>query len=45
MRLFDVHHGNGTQTAVENYPNIAFCSIHQSPGYAHTGKSKEHGKI
>jgi acetoin utilization deacetylase AcuC-like enzyme len=42
---WDVHHGNGTQAAVENVPNIAFCSIHQSPGYPHTGKSDEHGKF
>lgn len=42
---WDVHHGNGTQAAVENYPNIAFCSIHQSPGYPHTGKSQEQGKF
>lgn len=42
---WDVHHGNGTQAAVENFANIAFCSIHQSPGYPHTGKSDEHGKF
>ncbi|MBV6624582.1 MAG: hypothetical protein KI793_16875 [Rivularia sp. (in: Bacteria)] len=30
---WDVHHGNGTQAAIENNSNIAFCSIHQSPGY------------
>ncbi|MEB3160006.1 MAG: histone deacetylase [Synechocystis sp.] len=42
---WDVHHGNGTQLAVENIPNIAFCSIHQSPGYPHTGTSDEHGKF
>jgi acetoin utilization deacetylase AcuC-like enzyme len=42
---WDVHHGNGTQAAVENYSNIAFCSIHQSPGYPHTGKSEERGKF
>jgi acetoin utilization deacetylase AcuC-like enzyme len=42
---WDVHHGNGTQAAVENSPNIAFCSIHQSPGYPHTGKSEEQGKF
>jgi acetoin utilization deacetylase AcuC-like enzyme len=29
---WDAHHGNGTQTSVENVANIAFCSIHQSPG-------------
>ncbi|TWH43749.1 histone deacetylase family protein [Dulcicalothrix desertica] len=42
---WDVHHGNGTQATVENYPNIAFCSIHQSPGYPHTGKIEEQGKF
>lgn len=42
---WDVHHGNGTQAAIENNPNIAFCSIHQSPGYPHTGKSEETGKL
>ena len=42
---WDVHHGNGTQATVENYPNIAFCSIHQSPGYPHTGKPEEQGKF
>lgn len=42
---WDVHHGNGTQAAIENYSNIAFCSIHQSPGYPHTGKSEERGKF
>ncbi len=42
---WDVHHGNGTQAAVENNSNIAFCSIHQSPGYPHTGKSEETGKF
>ncbi|MFN6528440.1 hypothetical protein [Nostoc sp. ChiSLP03a] len=28
-----VHHGNETQAAVENMPNITFCSIHQLTGY------------
>ncbi|NJL20747.1 MAG: histone deacetylase [Leptolyngbyaceae cyanobacterium SM1_3_5] len=42
---WDVHHGNGTQSAIENLPNIAFCSIHQSPGYPHTGKPEEQGKF
>ena len=40
---WDVHHGNGTQAAVENHPDIAFCSIHQSPGYPHTGTPDERG--
>lgn len=30
---------------MENVPNIAFCSIHQSSGYPHTGKSEKHGKF
>ena len=42
---WDVHHGNGTQAVVENNSNIAFCSIHQSPGYPHTGKFEETGKF
>lgn len=42
---WDVHHGNGTQAIVENHSHIAFCSIHQSPGYPHTGKSEETGKF
>jgi acetoin utilization deacetylase AcuC-like enzyme len=42
---WDVHHGNGTQAAVEDRPNMAFCSIHQSPGYPHTGKPEERGKF
>jgi acetoin utilization deacetylase AcuC-like enzyme len=42
---WDVHHGNGTQAAIANQPNIAFCSIHQSPGYPHTGKADETGEF
>lgn len=42
---WDVHHGNGTQAVVENFPNMAFCSIHQSPGYPHTGESRENGRF
>lgn len=40
---WDVHHGNGTQYIVENYPNIAYCSLHQFPCYPGTGRSSEHG--
>ncbi len=40
---WDVHHGNGTQAMVENNPQIAFCSIHQSPCYPFTGREDEHG--
>jgi len=34
---FDVHHGNGTQAAVENKDGIYFASIHQHPHYPNTG--------
>ena len=40
---WDVHHGNGTQAAIETCADIAFCSIHQSPGYPHTGQPDERG--
>ncbi|MBP0021341.1 MAG: histone deacetylase [Cyanobacteria bacterium SBLK] len=41
---WDVHHGNGTQQIVERYPQIAFCSLHQFPGYPGTGTAEERGK-
>ncbi|MBW4577607.1 MAG: histone deacetylase [Aphanothece sp. CMT-3BRIN-NPC111] len=41
---WDVHHGNGTQEIVENHPQIAYCSLHQSPCYPGTGKANEQGK-
>ncbi len=40
---WDVHHGNGTQALTENHPQIAYCSMHQSPCYPGTGKASEHG--
>ncbi len=40
---WDVHHGNGTQSLVENNPNIAYCSFHQSPAYPGTGAASETG--
>lgn len=40
---WDVHHGNGTQYITESNPNIAYCSLHQSPCYPGTGSSKERG--
>ncbi|MEM9003308.1 MAG: histone deacetylase [Cyanobacteria bacterium P01_F01_bin.86] len=40
---WDVHHGNGTQALVEGNPNIAYCSLHQSPAYPGTGRSSEQG--
>lgn len=40
---WDVHHGNGTQAIVENNPQIAYCSLHQSPCYPGTGYANEGG--
>ena len=40
---WDVHHGNGTQALVEQNAAIAYCSLHQLPGYPGTGHSNETG--
>ncbi len=40
---WDVHHGNGTQSVVENCEQIAYCSLHQSPCYPGTGEVDECG--
>jgi acetoin utilization deacetylase AcuC-like enzyme len=40
---WDVHHGNGTQSLVENSSEIIYCSLHQSPCYPGTGKPEERG--
>jgi acetoin utilization deacetylase AcuC-like enzyme len=40
---WDVHHGNGTQAIVENHPQIAYCSLHESPQYPGTGAASEKG--
>lgn len=40
---WDVHHGNGTQAVVEAHPQIAYCSLHQSPCYPGTGTVGETG--
>jgi acetoin utilization deacetylase AcuC-like enzyme len=40
---WDVHHGNGTQAIVEQYPQITYCSLHQSPCYPGTGNASERG--
>ena len=40
---WDVHHGNGTQAIVETNPNIAYCSLHESPQYPGTGAASERG--
>ena len=40
---FDVHHGNGTQAAFWNDPDLLFVSTHQSPLYPGTGHPEERG--
>jgi acetoin utilization deacetylase AcuC-like enzyme len=40
---WDVHHGNGTQAIVETNPNLAYCSLHESPQYPGTGYEDERG--
>lgn len=40
---WDVHHGNGTQAIVEHHPQIAYCSLHESPQYPGTGAASETG--
>jgi len=40
---FDVHHGNGTQTVVEQDPSLFFASSHQFPFYPGTGAANETG--
>ena len=40
---FDVHHGNGTQAAFWNEPDLMLASVHQSPLYPGTGAERETG--
>jgi acetoin utilization deacetylase AcuC-like enzyme len=40
---FDVHHGNGTQAALQSDPDILFASVHESPAYPGTGDPSETG--
>jgi acetoin utilization deacetylase AcuC-like enzyme len=40
---FDVHHGNGTQTVVEQDPSLFFASSHQFPFYPGSGAASETG--
>jgi len=42
---WDVHHGNGTQSAVWDCPQIAFISTHQAPYYPGTGWRTERGGV
>jgi len=40
---FDVHHGNGTQSAFYRDPSVFFVSFHQYPFYPGTGMEREIG--
>jgi len=40
---FDVHHGNGTQSAFEGDPTLFYASSHQWPAYPGTGMEHETG--
>ena len=40
---FDVHHGNGTQAAFWNQPDLFLASSHQMPLYPGTGAAQERG--
>lgn len=40
---FDVHHGNGTQKAFYQQPNVLYASSHQMPHYPGTGDPSETG--
>jgi len=40
---WDVHHGNGTQHAFEEDPNVFYISLHQYPHYPGTGALYETG--
>jgi acetoin utilization deacetylase AcuC-like enzyme len=40
---FDVHHGNGTQSAFYTDPSVLFISSHQFPYYPGTGAASEIG--
>ncbi len=40
---FDVHHGNGTQDAFYDNPQVLYISTHQYPHYPGTGSTEETG--
>jgi len=40
---FDVHHGNGTQSAFYDRPELFYASSHQAPFYPGTGAQSETG--
>jgi len=40
---WDVHHGNGTQEAFYDDPNVLYFGVHQYPFYPYTGSETERG--
>ncbi len=40
---WDVHHGNGTQAAFYDDPNVLYFSVHRYPFYPGTGSEMENG--
>lgn len=42
---WDVHHGNGTQTLVEDESRIRFVSMHQWPWYPGSGAADDRGPL
>ena len=40
---WDVHHGNGTQTAFYSDPSVFYLSLHQYPFYPMSGRPEEKG--
>ena len=38
---FDVHHGNGTQAAIEHDPSVLFFSLHQDPRTCYPGSGHD----
>lgn len=40
---FDVHHGNGTEAAFWNSPDLLYASTHQFPHYPGTGGANQRG--
>jgi acetoin utilization deacetylase AcuC-like enzyme/formylglycine-generating enzyme required for sulfatase activity len=41
---WDVHHGNGTQAAFYDDPNVLYFSVHQYPFYPGTGAAADKGR-
>jgi len=41
---WDVHHGNGTESIVQENPQIIYISLHQFPAYPGTGRRTDQGE-